>query len=664
MLNTSLVMTSLEQRLESLAMETMLADPAGEGCAGRWSAELMKFSEQAEGGGLSGLAQLAREASERIGGVAASAPEGECGSLISIELLKLQQALVAAVPASVAEPSRASASIAQDRELISDFVLEAKEHLAAIEGLLLTIDKDEHDVEAIHSVFRSFHSIKGLAGFLELHAVGAVAHEVETVLGEARELRLSITPAVIDVVLASVDYFQRWVVQLESDPLGVPPAALLDNAGLVSRIQRLSSPGTEPGTEHAAEPHAEFVISAQPRPAAEVEHVVPAAKQGQGKSVKIDTAKLDYLVDMIGEMVIAQSVVRHDRVMVRTQSQQLTRKLAQMSSVTAEIQRTVMSMRMVPIGPLFQKMARLVRDLTRKIGKNAEFYPFGEEVELDRNIVEELADPLMHMIRNSVDHGLETPAERVAAGKNPVGRIELRACHAAGQILIEVSDDGRGLNRTKIFNKAVANGLIAPTANLTDSECFQLIFRPGFSTAEQVSDVSGRGVGMDVVNKHLQKLRGNVEIQSTLGQGATFSLKLPLTMAIIDGLVVGVGSERYVIPIFAIKEMMRPVEGMVSTVEGCAEVVMIRDNILPLVRLHERFGIKPRSVKPEESVLVVTEANGRPFCLMVDELLGKQEVVIKSLGDRFRNVSGIAGAAILGDGRVGLIVDVKGVFAA
>jgi len=326
--------------------------------------------------------------------------------------------------------------------------------------------------------------------------------------------------------------------------------------------------------------------------------------------------------------------------------------------------RTVMSMRMVPIGPLFQKMARLVRDLTRKIGKNAEFYPFGEEVELDRNIVEELADPLMHMIRNSVDHGLETPAERVAAGKNPVGRIELRACHAAGQILIEVSDDGRGLNRTKIFNKAVANGLIVPTANLTDSECFQLIFRPGFSTAEQVSDVSGRGVGMDVVNKHLQKLRGNVEIQSTLGQGATFSLKLPLTMAIIDGLVVGIGSERYVIPIFAIKEMMRPVEGMVSTVEGRAEVVMIRDNILPLVRLHERFGIKPRSVKPEESVLVVTEANGRPFCLMVDELLGKQEVVIKSLGDRFRNISGIAGAAILGDGRVGLIVDVKGVFAA
>jgi len=663
MLNTSLVMSSLEQRLESIAMETMLADPAGEGCAGRWSAELMKFSEQAEGGGLSGLAKLAREASERIGGVAATAPEGEYGSLISIELLKLQQAL-AAVPASVAAPSSASGSIAQDRELISDFVLEAKEHLAAIEGLLLTIDKDEHDVEAVHSVFRSFHSIKGLAGFLELHAVGAVAHEVETVLGEARELRLSITPAVIDVVLASVDYLQRWIVQLESDPLGVPPAALLDNASLVSRIQHLLSPGTEPGAKHAAEHQAELVISAQPPPAAEVEHVVSTAKQGQGKSVKIDTAKLDYLVDMIGEMVIAQSVVRHDRVMVRTQSQQLTRKLAQMSSVTAEIQRTVMSMRMVPIGPLFQKMARLVRDLTRKIGKNAEFYPFGEEVELDRNIVEELADPLMHMIRNSVDHGLETPAERVAAGKNPVGRIELRACHAAGQILIEVSDDGRGLNRTKIFNKAVANGLIVPTANLTDSECFQLIFRPGFSTAEQVSDVSGRGVGMDVVNKHLQKLRGNVEIQSTLGQGATFSLKLPLTMAIIDGLVVGIGSERYVIPIFAIKEMMRPVEGMVSTVEGRAEVVMIRDNILPLVRLHERFGIKPRSVKPEESVLVVTEANGRPFCLMVDELLGKQEVVIKSLGDRFRNISGIAGAAILGDGRVGLIVDVKGVFAA
>jgi two-component system chemotaxis sensor kinase CheA len=387
-------------------------------------------------------------------------------------------------------------------------------------------------------------------------------------------------------------------------------------------------------------------------------------QQGHAKAVKIDTGKLDYLVEMVGELVIAQSVVRHDRTMTSLRSQQLTRKLAQLSHITGEIQRAVMAMRMVPIGPLFQKMARLVRDLTRKAGKPAEFFAFGEDVELDRNMVEELADPLMHMIRNSVDHGLESPAERAAAGKMPLARIELRASHIAGQILIQVSDDGRGLDRTRILSKAVANGLVAPAATLTDAECLHLIFRPGFSTAEQVTDVSGRGVGMDVVKKHLQKLRGSVEIQSVPGQGATFSLKLPLTMAIIQGLVVGVGPERYVIPIFAIREMLRPVEGMVSTVEGRAEVVMIRDNLLPVVRLYQRFGIKPRSDKPEECVLVVTEANGRTFCLMVDELVGKQEVVIKNLGDRFGNAPGIAGAAILGDGRVGLILDVNGVFAA
>ncbi|HTF71811.1 MAG TPA: chemotaxis protein CheA, partial [Edaphobacter sp.] len=393
-----------------------------------------------------------------------------------------------------------------------------------------------------------------------------------------------------------------------------------------------------------------------------VEPTAGTKRSTASRSVKVDTEKLDYLVDMVGEMVIAQSVVRHDPDLANSKKTQLLRNLAQLVRITEEVQRTAMSMRMVPIGPLFQKMARLVRDLTRKFGKQAHLETFGEEVQLDRTIVEELADPLMHMIRNSVDHGIESPEVRQAAGKNPVARIELRAFHLAGQIVIQISDDGQGLNRTKILAKAVKNGLIAANVNLPDAECFNLIFQPGFSTAEILSDVSGRGVGMDVVKKQIQKLRGSVDIQSTAGRGTMFSLKLPLTMAIIDGLVVGVGKERYIIPIFAVREMLRPTPEMVSTVEGRAEVLMVRNNLLPVVRLYERFGVEPRSTKPEETVFIVTEHDGRPFCLMVDELLGKQEVVIKSLGKMFQGVSGVAGGAILGDGRIGLILVMQGVF--
>jgi two-component system chemotaxis sensor kinase CheA len=574
-----------------------------------------------------------------------------------------------------------------DRELIGDFVVESREHLVSIEGLLLALEQDAKDMEAIHSIFRSFHTIKGLAGFLELEYVQQVAHEVETLLDLARESRLAITPHVIDVILESADYLNRWIKHLEESPFADVPEAISKNDELLRRILEASS-GEEPAeAEITLEDDAEDALDIAPEvenksaPAVLKLEAVAApsrahesasgpvsgpqnstTKSAASRSIKVDTDKLDYLVDMVGEMVIAQSVVRHDPEITGSKKTQLARNLTQLARITDEVQRTAMSMRMVPIGPLFQKMARLVRDLTRKFGKQAQLETFGEEVQLDRTIVEELADPLMHMIRNAVDHGIETPSVREAAGKNPIARIELRAFHLAGQIVIRISDDGRGLNRKKILEKAAKNGLIAANANLSDAECFNLIFQPGFSTAEILSDVSGRGVGMDVVKKQIQKLRGSVDIQSTDGLGTVFSLKLPLTMAIIDGLVVGVGKERYIIPIFAVREMLRPTAGMVSTVEGRAEVLMVRNTLLPVIRLYERFGVEPRSKNPEEAVFVVTEQDGRPFCLMVDELLGKQEVVIKSLGRMFQQVSGVAGGAILGDGRIGLILDMQGVF--
>ena len=382
----------------------------------------------------------------------------------------------------------------------------------------------------------------------------------------------------------------------------------------------------------------------------------------EAHSVKVDTAKLDYLVDMAGELVIAESMVRHHPELAALHSPAVLHSLSQMARITSDVQRTAMSMRMVPIGGLFQKMNRLVRDMARKTGKQAELEAIGSETELDRNVVEELSDPLMHMIRNAIDHGLEAEQERIAAGKDPIGHVRLRASHKAGHIAIEIADDGRGLNRERILEKARRMNLLDDAAPLTDSETYELIFHPGFSTAAQVTDVSGRGVGMDVVRKEVQKLRGHVEIQSTPGRGTTFLLRLPLTLAIIDGLIVGVGRERYVIPIFSVREMLRPSPEMVFTIEGREEMALVRNTLLPVIRLYKRFGVRPRSESPTESLLIVAEAAGRSFCLMVDELIGKQEVVIKTLGGTIKEVPGIAGGAILGDGRVGLILDLDRVF--
>lgn len=644
----------LKQTVESLALELVLQSNAG---AEDWVQKLEQLALRARQTGAETAARTALELADAARRLHA---QPEARACLEQGLARLQQALEAG--------GQAPPSIAQDPELMADFIVEAREHLSAIESTLLILEQDAQNLEAIHAAFRSFHTIKGLAGFLELNEVRDVAHEVETVLDRARQGELSITPAVIDVVLAGTDYLAAWVDYLEQRPAAGPPEKLLRPQTLLERIHHLLSGQPTAGAPTAAPP--------PPHPAPVPAHSAERADgetppqrasrqieaKGLNRLVKVDTEKLDYLVDMVGELVIAQSLVRHDPDLHVEQRPRLARNLSQLARITDEIQRTAMSMRMIPIGGLFQKMARLVRDLTRKFGKQAQLETFGEDVELDRNIVEELGDPLMHMIRNAVDHGIEPAAERAAAGKPPTATIQLRATHQSGQILIQVADDGRGLNRRRILDKAVQNGLIAPDATLSDAEVWNLIFQPGFSTAEQLSDVSGRGVGMDVVKRHIQKLRGSIDIDSTPGQGTTFTLRLPLTLAIIDGLVVGVGEERFIVPIFSVREMLRPSPGMVSTVENRAEVVLVREQLLPVVRLYERFGIPPKTQHPEQSVFVIAEADGKPFCLMVDELIGKQEVVIKSLGPLFQHLAGIAGGAILGDGRVGLILDMKGVF--
>jgi two-component system chemotaxis sensor kinase CheA len=335
----------------------------------------------------------------------------------------------------------------------------------------------------------------------------------------------------------------------------------------------------------------------------------------------------------------------------------IQRNVAQLSRIAKELQHTAMSLRMIPIKPTFQKMERLSRDLARNFGKKVHFQVSGEDTELDRTVVEEIADPMVHMVRNALDHGLELPDVRVAAGKPEQGTVHLSAYHQGSNIVIELKDDGRGIDPEKIFKKAVEKGIIAANATLTREEIYGLIFAPGFSTAEKVTAVSGRGVGMDVVKRNIEKLRGKIEITSEVGQGSVFKIKLPLTMAIIDGLVVRVGTDKFILPSTSVQMAMRPPKDSITTVHGTGEVLELRGKILPLHRLHRRFGIPADATQPWDGIVVIVEHSGRVSALLVDEMVSKQEVVIKNLGAFMQGLPGVAGGAILGDGNIALILD-------
>jgi two-component system chemotaxis sensor kinase CheA len=371
----------------------------------------------------------------------------------------------------------------------------------------------------------------------------------------------------------------------------------------------------------------------------------------------VDTGKLDALVDLVGELVIAQAMVTQHPALAGVADEQFARSSARLRGICSELQRTATALRMLPIRGTFQKMARLVRDVAVELGKEIRLVLQGEETELDRSVIEEVADPLVHMIRNAADHGIEPPADREAAGKPRCGTIALKAFHRGGFVVVEVRDDGRGLDAERIRRRAIERGLIGAAERLSDREALELIFAPGFSTAEQVSAVSGRGVGMDVVRRNIERIRGTVEIASLPGAGTTFTVSIPLTLAVIEGLLVAVGDQRFVIPTLAVRESFRPAAGAVTTVQGRGELVNVRGRLVPLLRLGRRFGIPEAVAEPSAGIVVVAEAGDECRCLLVDGLVGKQDVVIKSLGESFPSGHGFAGAAILADGRVGLILD-------
>jgi len=386
------------------------------------------------------------------------------------------------------------------------------------------------------------------------------------------------------------------------------------------------------------------------------------AKKTDTASIRVDTAKIDKLINLVGELVITQSMLSD--LGARFEMRQLPVLLERMADLernTRELQERVMSIRMLPIGTAFARFPRLVRDLSAKAGKKIQLVLSGEETELDKTVIESIGDPLTHLVRNSADHGLEPPEERLDNNKPEVGTIKLNAFHEGGTICITVEDDGRGLNCDKILAKAIKQGLISENDKPTDDQIWPLIFKPGFSTAEKITDISGRGVGMDVVKRNIENLGGTVSIKTRKGHGTTFALKLPLTLAIIDGMTVRVGKETYIIPLLSILESIQPKAELIKTVVGKGELINVRGTYIPMVRLYEVFASEPEYTDPKEAILLILETEGERVAVMVDEILGQQQVVIKSMEQNFRKVEGVAGATILGDGRVGFIVDVRGV---
>ena len=576
-------------------------------------------------------------------------------------LLSASQPENASPPPATESPQPAVDEIATidpgvDRDLLKEFVNEAAEHLDNIEHGVLFLEDNPEDSDTIASIFRAFHTIKGGSGFLGIGPINRLAHELESLLDLVRTGKLAVERAIVELILEGADTFRNYINEVQSQLAGQggPQPVQFPSASLLTKVRAIMCrPGEKSPAAEAPRTAAAQAPSGGPAPSgASGRSSGPA-----GGMIKVDIQKFDSLMDLVGELVIAQSLVAQDPALSSTKSQNLQRNMSHMGMITNGLQKAAMSLRMVPIRSTFQKMNRLVRDTAVAKGKSVELILHGEDTEMDRTIVEELADPLLHMVRNSVDHGIEMPGARESAGKSASGTIRLSASHIGGNILVEISDDGAGLRSDVILAKAVERGMIPPGTSLPEKEIYELIFAPGFSTAATVTDLSGRGVGMDVVKRNITRLRGKIEIESSPGHGSSFKIYLPLTLAIIDGLMVAVGNQRYIIPTLSVRESFRPTPGMISTIHGRGEMVNVRGSLSPLLRLYQYFELTPRNTDPCQSMVVVVESAHEARCILVDDLLGQQEVVIKSLGDSFKNNRMLSGAAILGDGRVGLILD-------
>lgn len=596
----------------------------------------------------------------------------------------------------VKDPEPATESFASDPSLLADFISESREHLDSAEPLLLELEGDPSNSDNLNTIFRACHTIKGVAGFLGFNDISHISHSMENLLDLDRKGELILTPEHIDVLLQGMDCLRELTNAVEGTLSGEPYTV---PESFMEVCKRLSSPlslGKE--VEASDKKMGEILVDRCQAEPKVIEEAVKQQKDGDtrkigeilmqdkkvppravagalasqkaGKQVKttveetirVPVERLDQLIDSIGEAVIAQSMVYADSAIKNIKDRVLEKKVAQASLIMRQIQELSMSLRMVSIKSTFQKMARLVRDLSKKKNKQVDLIMEGEDTELDKSVVENIGDPLIHMIRNSMDHGIGTPEERRKKGKPEKGRIFLRAFHRAGNVVVEVEDDGKGLDKKAIMDKAIEKGLAKEDQNYSDQEIFHLIFLPGFSTAKVVTDVSGRGVGMDVVKRNIESLRGSVEITSEEGKGTCFTIKLPLTLAIIDGMIIRAGKERYIVPTLSIVESLKAKGEQIDRIVAKGEVIKVRGELHTLVRLSSLFnGGTERTDVTKGIVMIVEDMLGKKVGMLVDEIVEQHQVVIKSLGGALKNVPGVAGGAIMSDGTVSLILDVGGI---
>jgi two-component system, chemotaxis family, sensor kinase CheA len=497
---------------------------------------------------------------------------------------------------------------------------------------------------------RMFGELKGL-GELKVVADGSAVPDLPTINPETCYISWQLELAT-EAPRSAIELIFEWAegdCELDIQPLDPPAAATVASPVL--------APVVEPAAEAVAAPAPATAPAGQaPRAAA-----ANAQSGTEVNSIRVAIEKIDELLNTVGEIVITQSMLSQlSKHFEGMHADRLRSGLAQLDMNIRELQESVMRVRMLPVGTVFSRFPRLVRDLSTRLGKKIRLQLSGEQTELDKTVLEKIGDPLVHLVRNSVDHGIEMPEARVAAGKPEEGTVHLNAYHKGGSINIVITDDGGGLNKQRIVEKARSKGLIDASAQLSDEQIFDLIFLPGFSTAAQTTDVSGRGVGMDVVRRNIKDLGGSVELQSELGKGTTITITLPLTLAIVDGQSVSVGTETYIVPLVTVVESLQLKPGAVSHIYNHGEVFSFRGEFLPIIRLHDVFGVVPRSDVLHEGLIMVVEGDGRRAGLFIDQLLGQQQVVIKSMETNYARIEGVGGATILGEGTVALILDVPG----
>jgi two-component system chemotaxis sensor kinase CheA len=608
-----------------------------------------------------------------------------------------------------------------ERELKVGFLDEAAQLLEDAEQFFLQLESSPDDPEIISAIFRVAHNLKGSGRAVGFSEMAEFTHVFESLLLKIKNLELKASTPIVNLLLRCSDHLKNWVDLLKADlNTSVDSSALVTELNTWLNGQAVDTPAEAPAepvlsesagnenhevaqevTEATAENSAGWslpyppadafgepeitqelksdqvtaleaapAVIASPVPVpvpmpVETAPSKPAAKadakpapQSEDESVRVSLRRLEALINNVGELVILQTVLNQHRHLI--QSTLVQKTVSQLAKITKDIQDISMGLRMIPLKQTFQKMQRIVRDTSKVLGKEIEFEITGEQTELDKTVVDQLGDPLTHLIRNSVDHGVESPEGRQAVGKPLKGHVKLAAYHRGGQIVIEVSDDGKGLDAKKLIEKAIEKGLLKPGATMSDKEAHQLIFAPGFSTKQEVSEVSGRGVGMDVVKTNIEKkLQGEVELETVLGKGTTIRIMLPLTLAIIDGMVVRVAEEKYIVPLGHVFETLQPEDQDVHFVTGMGEVLNIRGEQIPLYRLGYALGRKQELKPASQAIALVVRTAEKPFAFLVDDILGQQQIVIKQLGLELRNLRGITGGAILGDGRAALILDLN-----